>query len=115
MCADAQAGLRLCCSQTPEDRLSHVEAHITDLSKDNQCIPIALSLPDDDNHKSEDKIDQIIWKNGSFRNRDYLLYKKTAILVLMSLLMRTNEKCSNLHAPSIRLGGILLSVRTQYS
>ena len=27
-CADAQAGLRLCCSQTPEDRVSRVEAHI---------------------------------------------------------------------------------------
>ena len=24
----AQAGLRLCCSQTPEDRFSHVEAQI---------------------------------------------------------------------------------------
>ena len=27
-CTDAQAGLRLCCSQTPEDRVSRVEAHI---------------------------------------------------------------------------------------
>ena len=27
-CADAQAGLCLCCSQTPEDRVSRVEAHI---------------------------------------------------------------------------------------
>ena len=27
-CADAQAGLRLCCTQTPEDRLSRDEAHI---------------------------------------------------------------------------------------
>ena len=26
---DGQAGLRLCCSQTPEDRFSPVEAHIT--------------------------------------------------------------------------------------
>ena len=25
---DAQAGLRLCCSQTPEDRFSHVKAYI---------------------------------------------------------------------------------------
>ena len=25
---DAQAGLRLCCSQTPEDRFSRVEAHM---------------------------------------------------------------------------------------
>ena len=25
---DVQAGLRLCCSQTPEDRVSRVEAHI---------------------------------------------------------------------------------------
>ena len=25
---DAQAGLHLCCSQTPEDRFSHIEAHI---------------------------------------------------------------------------------------
>ena len=28
VCAEAQAGLRLCCSQTPEDRFSLVEAHI---------------------------------------------------------------------------------------
>ena len=27
-CADAQAGLRLCCLQTSEDRFSRVEAHI---------------------------------------------------------------------------------------
>ena len=27
-CADAQAGLRLCCSQTPEDRFSRFEAHL---------------------------------------------------------------------------------------
>ena len=27
-CADAQTGLRPCCSQTPEDRVSPVEAHI---------------------------------------------------------------------------------------
>ena len=27
-CADAQAGLCLCCSQTPEDRVSRVEAHM---------------------------------------------------------------------------------------
>ena len=27
-CADAQAGLRLGCSQIPEDRISRVEAHI---------------------------------------------------------------------------------------
>ena len=27
MCADAQAGLHLCCSQTPEDRFSRDEAH----------------------------------------------------------------------------------------
>ena len=27
-CADAQAGLPLCCSQTSEDRFSHIEAHI---------------------------------------------------------------------------------------
>ena len=27
-CADGQAGLRLCCSQTPEDRFSRVEAHL---------------------------------------------------------------------------------------
>ena len=29
-CADAQAGLRLCCSQTPEDKFSRVEARIVD-------------------------------------------------------------------------------------
>ena len=27
-CADAQAGLHMCCSQTSEDRFSRVEAHI---------------------------------------------------------------------------------------
>ena len=27
-CVDAQAGLRLCCLKTPEDRFSHVEAQI---------------------------------------------------------------------------------------
>ena len=29
-CADAQAGLHLCCTQTPEDRVSHVEAQLKD-------------------------------------------------------------------------------------
>ena len=28
MCADAQAGLRLCCSQTPEDSFSCIEVHV---------------------------------------------------------------------------------------
>ena len=28
VCADAQAGLRLCCSQTPKDRFSRVEAQL---------------------------------------------------------------------------------------
>ena len=27
-CVDAQAGLRMCCSQTPDDRVSRAEAHI---------------------------------------------------------------------------------------
>ena len=27
-CADAQAGLRFCCSQTTEDKFSRVEAHM---------------------------------------------------------------------------------------
>ena len=31
---DAQAGLRLCCLQTPEDRFSCVEAHIIENSVD---------------------------------------------------------------------------------
>ena len=26
--ADAQAGLRLCCLQTPEDKFSRIEAHL---------------------------------------------------------------------------------------
>ena len=42
---------------------------------------------------------QIIWKKGSFRNRENLQYKKTADLVLLSLCMRTNGKCNNSHAP----------------
>ena len=28
VCMDAQAGLHLCCSQTTEDRFSHVEAQM---------------------------------------------------------------------------------------
>ena len=36
----AQAGLRLCCSQTPEDRVSRVEAHICFVS-----VPYAFMLP----------------------------------------------------------------------
>ena len=39
-------------------------------------------------------------KNGSFRNRENLLYKKAADSVLLSLFMRTNGKCNNCHAPS---------------
>ena len=31
-------------------------------------------------------LDKIIWKNGSFRNRENLQYKKTAYSVLLSLL-----------------------------
>ena len=27
--ADAQSGLRLCCLQTPEDRFSRIEAHLS--------------------------------------------------------------------------------------
>ena len=38
-------------------------------------------------------------KNGSSRNRENLQYKKTADLVLLSLLMRTNGKCKDSHAP----------------
>ena len=40
---------------------------------------------------------QIIWKNGSFKNRENLKYKKTAVLALLSLFIRTNGKCSNFH------------------
>ena len=58
---------------------------------------------------------QIILKNGSFRNIENLQFKKTANSVLLSLFIRTNGKCNKSHAPSTRLGGILLSVRTQYS
>ena len=32
---DAQAGLRLCCSQTPEDRFFRVEAHIVTVNGDS--------------------------------------------------------------------------------
>ena len=39
-----------------------------------------------------------IWKNGSFRNKENLQYKKTADSVLLSLVMRTNGKCNNSHA-----------------
>ena len=40
-----------------------------------------------------------IWRNGSFRNRENLQYKKTADSVLFSLFMRTNVKCNDSHAP----------------
>ena len=47
---------------------------------------------------------KIIWKkNRSFRNRENLKYKKTTDSVLLSLFMRTNEKCNNSHAPSTGL------------
>ena len=36
----------------------------------------------------------IIWQNGSFRNRENLQCKKTAESDLLSLFMRTNEKCN---------------------
>ena len=42
---------------------------------------------------------EIIWKNGSFRNRDNLQYKKTADSLILSLFMRTNGKFNNAHAP----------------
>ena len=41
----------------------------------------------------------IIWKNESLRNRENLQYKKSADSVLLRLLMRTNGKCNNSHAP----------------
>ena len=50
-------------------------------------------------------------KNGSFRNRENLQYRKTAYSVLLSLFMRTNGKNNNSHAPITVLSGILLSVR----
>ena len=39
---NAQAGLHLCCSQTPEDRFSRVEAHIgaCELIGSNMVFPI---------------------------------------------------------------------------
>ena len=42
-------------------------------------------------------------KNGSFRNKENLQYKKTADLVLLGLLVRTNGKCYNAHVPWHRL------------
>ena len=43
---------------------------------------------------------KIIWKNGSFRNRENLHYKKTADSVLLSLFMSINGKCNSSYAPS---------------
>ena len=40
---------------------------------------------------------------------------ETTDSVLLSLLMRTNGKGKNSHAPSTGLSGIRISVRTQYS
>ena len=42
---------------------------------------------------------KIIWKNGSFRNRENLQLKKTADSVLLNLFMRTNGKCNISYAP----------------
>ena len=55
---------------------------------------------------------KIICKNGSFRNRENLQYKKTANSGVLRLFMRTIGKCNNSHAPSTGLRGILLSLRT---
>ena len=41
MCALVQVGLHFCCSQTPEDRFSHVEAHMII----NYNLPQFLSNP----------------------------------------------------------------------
>ena len=35
-----QAGLGLCCSQTPEDRFSHVEAHMIGVSIHNLLLEL---------------------------------------------------------------------------
>ena len=43
-----------------------------------------------------------IWKNGPFRNRTNLLYKKTADSVLLGMFMRINAKCNNSRAPSTK-------------
>ena len=50
---------------------------------------------------------KIIWKNGSFGNRENLQYKKTADSVLLRLFMRTNGKCNNSDTPSTGLSGIV--------
>ena len=50
-------------------------------------------------------------ENGSFRYRENLQFKKTAILVLVSQFMRSNGRCNNSHAPSTGLRGILFSVK----
>ena len=42
-------------------------------------------------------------ENGSIRNRENLQYYKLADSVSMRLLMRSDGKCSNVHAPSHRL------------
>ena len=57
---------------------------------------------------------QKIWKNGSFRIRENLQYKKAADLVLFSLFMRTNGKSTKSYAPSTGFSSTLLFVRTQY-
>ena len=38
--ADAQAGLRLCCLQTPKDRFSCVEAHLIPCMLDNFALVV---------------------------------------------------------------------------
>ena len=50
----------------------------------------------DSGHQTE-----IIWENGSIRNRENLQYKKPAdsVLLSLSLFMRTNGKCNHSHAP----------------
>ena len=46
VCADVQAGLRLCCLQTPEDRFSRVEAHIESGTGINKWEILTLCMLD---------------------------------------------------------------------
>ena len=57
---------------------------------------------------------KIIWKNGSFRNRENLQYYKTADSVLLSLFMRANGKCNNSHAPSTGLVGFIECISARF-
>ena len=82
-----------------------IVGHISNTSNENLYISISTFVPRRDIQLI--KIQQY---------RENLQYKKTADLVLLSPVMRTNGKSNISHSPHrTSINSILLSVRTQYS